>query len=82
MKITIDTNTDSKEDIRKVMQILSHFTDKEIVSNEPVDTTNMMSMFDSAPTETSPPPDVSNFMSLMNRGEAEKKEETPKIQFF
>jgi hypothetical protein len=54
MKITIDTKEDSHEDIQKVMQILRHVVQnnnsKEIVapiqSVEPVDTTNMMNMFE------------------------------------
>ncbi|PIZ51001.1 hypothetical protein COY27_05085 [Candidatus Woesearchaeota archaeon CG_4_10_14_0_2_um_filter_33_13] len=34
MKITIDTKEDSHEDIQKVMEILSHFTNKTGLNNE------------------------------------------------
>jgi hypothetical protein len=33
MKITIDTKEDSHADIQKVMQILSHFTNKDPINN-------------------------------------------------
>jgi hypothetical protein len=70
MKITIDTKEDSHDDIRKVMQILNHFSSdygsSPVLPNEsneartaPVDTTNMMNMFGSASTaEPSPTNDV------------------------
>lgn len=55
MKITIDTKEDSPDDIKKVMQILTHFVgSNSLYSNssnldqgrtEAVDTTSMMNMF-------------------------------------
>ncbi len=61
MKITIDTQHDTYEDIKKVLHILSGIIDKrelgEVSSNysaqslAPVDTSNLMNMFD-APAST------------------------------
>jgi hypothetical protein len=62
MKITIDTKEDSHADIQKVMQILSHFTNKTPITNyssEPQATTEssnegFMNMFgESNTTDTS-----------------------------
>ena len=64
MKITIDTKEDSHEDIRKVMEILGHFTGRRDgnVSNHstpnaaPEDNSGFMNMFgdSSAPAESVP----------------------------
>ena len=98
MKITIDTKEDSHEDIQKVMQILSHFTNKSnITSNyypekqETNESSNegFMSMFgDSSQEEKkeipNTPPDFSNFLNLAQKQEEEKekKEDRPRLQFF
>lgn len=50
MKLTIDTKEDSVEDIRKVMHLLSEILARKGggAVAETVDTTNLMSMFDSS----------------------------------
>ena len=47
MQITIDTKKDSHDDIKKVIQMLSHLIGGSIHIN--------------VPTETTPEPDTSNF---------------------
>ena len=90
MKITIDTKEDSHEDIQKVVEILQHFSKKQV--SEPVDTTNMMSMFGSDSQTSTPveqekpipqtsegtPPDFTSFLNLKK----EDKENKEGIQFF
>lgn len=54
MKITIDTQHDTYEDIRKVLHILTGILEQKgsIVENSaPVDTANLMGMFDSGTNE-------------------------------
>jgi len=91
MKITIDTEHDSHDDIMKVMEILKHFVKKE-EKTEIVDTTNMMSMFsnNSSPeqeTKTSnevpdTPPDFTSFLNLAQGKREDKRDDDPKIEFF
>ncbi len=93
MKITIDTKEDSHEDIQKVMQILSHFTNKNPISNYSLESqaTNessnegFMNMFGDSSEEKKEipdtPPDFSNFLNLANKDE-DKKEDKPRLQFF
>jgi hypothetical protein len=94
MKITVDTKEDSVEDIRKVMQILSHFSEQKEAQHEQVNTAPMMSMFGEASprsshststsTQNDTPPDFSSFMNLANQVSNKNTEEQkePKIEFF
>lgn len=82
MRITIDTKEDTNEDIKKVLHILTNILErKEISTNTPVDTTNMMNMFSNTeqPKEDKAP-DFTSFLNLANK--KEEKKETPKIEFF
>ena len=84
MKITIDTQVDTYEDIKKVLHILTGIIDKkeggEIQINQSstsVDTSSMMSMFadDTSKVEekNSTAPDFRPFLNLVDQKE-EKKE--------
>lgn len=87
MKITIDTQVDTHEDIRKILQILTGILEKKEI-NQTADTTSMMGIFNDNPVndsaaEKSPdtPPDFSAFLNLASK-KAEKKEEQPRIEYF
>ena len=47
MKLTIDTQVDTHEDIRKILQVLTSILDKKILRSPSAatDTTNLMGMF-------------------------------------
>lgn len=90
MKITIDTQQDSFEDIRKVMHILGGIIEKRnlggINSNygsSSADTSNLMSMFDSQPAKEVPDtaPDFGSFLNLANKTE-ERKEIKPQVELY
>lgn len=93
MKVTIDTQQDSYEDIRKVYSILAHILENKtnIPANyentkESTDTTNLMSMFDtpnSAADKNIPEkaPDFSSFLNLTKETSA-KKEEKAEIEYY
>ena len=91
MRITIDTKTDSKDEIRKAIKLLMGLTGHEVYSNEPEEkpapqpnifenpepaVPNLMSMFDSSPETPSTPTTET----------AEEKEEssddTPQVEFY
>ena len=90
MKITIDTKEDSHEEIQKVMQILSHFTNKTPISNyssgslETNGSSNegFMSMFgdssqeESSQQDTETPDTPPDFSNFLNL--AQKQEEEKK----
>lgn len=93
MKVTIDTQQDSYEDIHKVYQILANIlqrkgnnaSDYNSSAPEPADTTNLMSMFDSpgpSPEKNNPEkaPDFSSFLNLTKP--TEKKEEKAEIEYY
>ena len=99
MKVTIDTQHDSYEDIHKVYQILANIlqrkgnnvpTEYEHVqdtpSETPVDTTNLMNMFD-APASSSEKnipekaPDFSSFLNLTKETSL-RKEEKAEIEYY
>src|SRR3989338_4858438 len=101
MKITIDTQHDTYEDIKKVLHILSGIIDKkelgEVSSNyaapasAPVDTSNMMNMFDSSAGVISSasvkevpntPPDFSSFLNITNGKVPEKRLDRPQIEVY
>ena len=91
MKLTIDTQQDSYEDIKKVLHILtsiiqqkegnvqSNYTD----SGNP-DTANLMSMFDDTPAQKTVPDTPPNFGSFLNltKKPEELKKERPTIEFY
>ena len=98
MKLTIDTQVDTHEDIRKVLQILTSILEKKdpLLSSysdsptSPADTTNLMSMFsDSSPAQkgtietNGSPPDFSSFLNLAAQ-KKENKESTDysKIEYY
>ena len=94
MKITIDTKHDSHDEIKKVLQILHHIVEERgvdkpsAVSSEPVNTTNMMNMFDT-PTQNAAPVEEkkdlgANFSSFLHLAH-KKRDQGPdeqKIEFF
>ena len=91
MKITIDTATDSLEDIRKVVSLLHELLSKGNSSSYslPLNTAPMMNMFDDNPSPSVPSssmaatdkaPDFSSFLSLTKN--YEKKDEKPRLEYF
>ncbi len=91
MKITIDTATDSLDDIRKAVSLLHELLSKGSSSSyaPSVDTAPMMGMFDdnavsttssSTNTTTDKAPDFGSFLNLAKN--YEKKEEKPKLEYF
>ena len=88
MKVTIDTKEDKIEDIHKVLTILTHILQNKTLSDSsstPTDTSNMMSMFgdDSSSNQPDKAPDFSSFLNLTkNAKPEEKRESTPKIEYF
>ncbi len=101
MKVTIDTQHDSYDDIHKVYQILANILQSkgnnapplssmpESASETPVDTTNLMNMFDSpgsssASFEKSIPDTAPNFNSFLNltKETGTKKEEKAEIEYY
>ena len=95
MKVTIDTQHDSYEDIHKVYQILANILQRkgnnvpafsESTPETPIDTTNLMNMFDSPSpsSEKNIPekaPDFSSFLNLTKETSA-KKEEKVEIEYY
>ena len=92
MKLTIDTKEDSYDDIKKVLQILTHIIQNKDSSYNPSsspDTTNMMNMFgddDSSPSQDNDrAPNFGSFLNLTKNSSStstSKREESPKIEFF
>ncbi|MBI2662618.1 hypothetical protein HYX11_04125 [Candidatus Woesearchaeota archaeon] len=91
MKLTIDTKEDSYDDIRKVLQILTHIIQNKDSSYNPTtapDTTNMMNMFgDNEPSpnqDNDRAPDFGSFLNLAKNSSSStpKREDNPKIEFF
>ncbi len=78
MKITIDTQHDTHEDIQKVLKILSSVVEKK---EEPVNTAPMMDMFNEPPKEEKAP-DFSSFLNLTNNKEEDEKPRDPEISFY
>lgn len=82
MKLTIDTQVDNHEDIQKVLHILTNILQRnevKSVQEEPVNTTPMMSMFNTPEPKKDTAPD---FNSLLNLAKAPEKKEETKIQYF
>ena len=97
MKVTIDTQHDSYEDIHKVYQILANILQRkgnnvpafsESTPETPIDTTNLMNMFDAPSSSPSfeknipeKAPDFSSFLNLTKESIA-KKEDKAEIEYY
>lgn len=88
MKLTIDTQVDTHEDIRKVLQILTSILEKKdfSVSSAATDTTNLMTMFSDdsqkGTLETKgTPPDFSSFLNLTQKKD-NKDDDEAKIEYY
>ena len=88
MKLTIDTQSDTFEDIKKVMHILSGIIERKEIGgmssnyageNKPTDTTNLMNMFNAAPAVPDTPPDFSSFLNLTKKQEEKR---LPRVEVF
>ena len=88
MKLTIDTQADTFEDIKKVMHILSGIIERKEIGgmssnyageSKPTDTTNLMNMFNAAPAVPDTPPDFSSFLNLTKQ---ERKEDLPRVELY
>ena len=94
MKITIDTQVDTHEDIKKVLHILTSILDQKgepsylnTTPAETVDTTNLMSMFgdtSAAPQKEIPDtaPDFTSFLNLTRNQRKDDENNQPKVEFF
>ena len=91
MKLTIDTQVDTHEDIRKVLQILTSILEKKdpsfssSSSGSATDTTNLMNMFaddQNGTLETKGnPPDFSSFLNLTCQ-KKENKDDEAQIEYY
>ena len=94
MKITIDTQTDTYDDIKKVLHIFTNIIEQKsaspVASTSSVDTASMMNMFsdDSVPNSSSSkevadtPPDFSAFLNLTKNQTKRAGEPLTKVEFF
>lgn len=97
MKITIDTQVDTYDDIKKVLHILtgiiekkdvtiqSNFTSRSSYPSSNTDTTSMMNMFDDEQKKDVPdtPPNFNSFLNLVNKKPEEKKRDINyKVEIF
>ena len=84
MKVTIDTQSDSIDDIKKLLHILTDVLERKgqgaVTASNNVDSSNLMSMFSEEPTLQSSkdvpntPPDFSSFLNLTKRKELPDEE--------
>ena len=87
MKLTIDTQVDTHEDIRKILQILTSILEKKDSSPPAAaDTTNLMSMFSEdsqkGTIETKgSAPDFSSFINLTSP-KKENNDDDSKIEYY
>ena len=74
MRITIDTKTDSKDEIRKAIRLLMGLVGHDVYTNEvPAEKPpSQPNIFDS------PTPAIGNLMSIFDSAEPQKTEEKPK----
>lgn len=91
MKLTIDTQVDTHEDIRKVLQILASILEKKepslAVSSSSTDTANLMSMFSDegqkGTLETKgSAPDFSSFLNLTQKKENKDDDDSAQIEYY
>ena len=90
MKITIDTKEDSSEEIKKVIQILSHFVKEEVKTNTDLfsneqSESSFANVF-SEPEEKKEPesgtlPDFSGFNNLVEESKKEEKDSPQVISY-
>jgi len=88
MKLTIDTQQDSYEDLRKVLQILAQILKRkgaigsgEAVDTTNFDTTNLMGMFDYQSDSTNAT-DVNSPLNLSKLSRPEKKAVIEKVEVY
>ena len=95
MKLTIDTQVDTHEDIRKVLQILTSILEKKDSSSfssysapsssSSADTTNLMNMFSDDQKGTletkGNPPDFSSFLNLTSP-KKENKDDEGQVEYY
>lgn len=75
MKITIDTQVDSYEDMKKAVELLKSVLLKEVTHNV------QEQIFEEKKPDTAP--DFGSFLGLMGNNEVkEKKDDKPKLQFY
>ena len=91
MKITIDTSHDSKEDIKKAIQLLESLSGAEVKVNSDFDSPNdsgtdaFASMFGSAPVtepKEEPKDDRPASFGVLEELKDKKDETDPKLEFF
>ncbi len=96
MKITIDTQTDTYDDIKKVLHILTNIIEQKSASPvastaaSSVDTSSMMNMFSDDHTSNPPlskevadtPPDFSAFLNLTKNQTKRVGVPLTKVEFF
>ncbi|MEK6950688.1 MAG: hypothetical protein AABX13_03105 [Nanoarchaeota archaeon] len=87
MKLTIDTQQDSYEDIRKVLQILTSILGRKgnaslgergEAGEETIDTTNLMSMFNGSADSTK----ATDVSSLLNPTRQEKRGMMERVEVY
>ena len=89
MKLTIDTQVDTHEDIRKVLQILTSILEKKdstLSAVPPTDTTNLMDMFSGDQKGTletkGNPPDFSSFLNLTSPKKENKDDSEGQMEYY
>ncbi|MEK6809232.1 MAG: hypothetical protein AABY40_01025 [Nanoarchaeota archaeon] len=89
MKLTIDTQVDTHEDIRKILQILTSILEKKDPASPSVsaDTTNLMGMFSDdsqkGTLETKGnAPDFSSFLNLSSEKKENNDNDEAKIEYY
>lgn len=87
MKVTIDTQQDTFEDLQKILHLLQGILERKTTSpQQPADNSAMMNMFSDEPasaTSNGTAPDFSSFLQLTKQ--PEKKEataDTAKIELY
>lgn len=88
MKLTIDTQVDTHEDIRKVLQILTSILERNnnSIPTQTTDTTNLMSMFSDEQKGTMEtkgnPPDFSSFLNLTSPKKENRDDNEGQIEYY
>lgn len=88
MKVTIDTQSDTFDDIKKLLHILTEIIQRKgggavnLNQSGNPDTTNLMSMFSDENQKEAPntPPDFSSFLNLTKK--REDSDSNHKIEFY
>ncbi len=88
MKLTIDTQVDTHEDIRKILQVLTSILDKKdsALPSAATDTTNLMGMFSDDQKGTietkGTPPDFSSFLNLSSQKKENKENDEARVEYY